>query len=283
MKIDPTTLDIQILAPLFAAFEESGARLLYVGGCIRNAVMGVAVTDIDLSTDATPDQMWRIAQTHGIRVVDTGADHGTLTFLLGGKSYEITTFRKDITTDGRHAEVVFGTSLEDDAARRDFTMNALYAEASGQVIDPLEGLADAQTGRLRFIGEPQARIVEDYLRILRFFRFWAWYGDPLEGVDAEALAACAALQSGLDRISKERIGAEVSQVIGRHRPSPGAGSNGGCRHLGARAAWRFGAPGFAFGGVRAGACPRCAAPPGLSWWWGGSRALTAVECTGAPG
>ena len=92
-------------------------------------------------------------------------------------------------------------------------MNALYAEASGQVIDPLEGLADAQAGRLRFIGEPQARIVEDYLRILRFFRFWAWYGDPLEGVDAEALAACAALQSGLDRISKERIGAEVLKLL----------------------------------------------------------------------
>ena len=220
MKIDPTTQDIQILAPLFAVFEESGARLLYVGGCIRNAVMGVAVTDIDLSTDATPDQMWRIAQTHGIRVVDTGADHGTLTFLLGGKSYEITTFRKDITTDGRHAEVVFGTSLEEDAARRDFTMNALYAEASGQVIDPLEGLVDAQTGRLCFIGEPQARIAEDYLRILRFFRFWAWYGDPLEGVDAEALAACAALQSGLDRISKERIGAEVFKLLAATDPAP---------------------------------------------------------------
>jgi poly(A) polymerase len=140
--------------------------------------------------------------------------------LLGGKSYEITTFRKDITTDGRHAEVVFGTSLEEDAARRDFTMNALYAEASGQVIDPLEGLVDAQTGRLCFIGEPQARIAEDYLRILRFFRFWAWYGDPLEGVDAEALAACAALQSGLDRISKERIGAEVFKLLAATDPAP---------------------------------------------------------------
>ena len=191
-----------------------------MGGCIRNAVRGVAATDIDLSTDATPDQMRRIAQTRGIRAVDTGADHGTLTFLLGGKSYEITTFRKDITTDGRHAEVVFGTSLKDDAARRDFTMNALYAEASGQVIDPLEGLADAQTGRLRFIGEPQARIVEDYLRILRFFRFWAWYGDPLEGVDAEALAACADLQLGLERISKERIGAEVLKLLAANDPAP---------------------------------------------------------------
>ena len=220
MKIDPNRLDISILAPLFAAFEESGARLFYVGGCIRNAVMGVAATDIDLTSDAVPDQMRRIAQALGIRVIDTGADHGTLTFVLGGKSYEITTFRKDIATDGRHAEVAFGTSLEDDAARRDFTMNALYAEASGQVIDPLEGLADAQARRLRFIGEPQARITEDYLRILRFFRFWAWYGDPLEGVDAPALAACAALQSGLDRISKERIGTELLKLLAAPDPAP---------------------------------------------------------------
>ena len=158
MRVDPTTLDIQILAPLFAAFEESGARLLYVGGCIRNAVMGVVATDIDLTSDAEPDQMRQIAQAHGIGVVDTGADHGTLTFLMGGKSYEITTFRKDVTTDGRHAEVFFGTSLEEDAARRDFTMNALYAEASGHVIDPLDGLDDAKARRLLFIGEPQARI-----------------------------------------------------------------------------------------------------------------------------
>ena len=220
MKIDPNRLDISILAPLFAAFEESGARLFYVGGCIRNAVMGVAATDIDLTSDAVPDQMRRIAQARGIKVIDTGADHGTLTFVLGGKSYEITTFRKDIATDGRHAEVAFGTSLEDDAARRDFTMNALYAEASGQVIDPLEGLADAQARRLRFIGEPQARITEDYLRILRFFRFWAWYGDPLEGVDAPALAACAALQSGLDRISKERIGTELLKLLAAPDPAP---------------------------------------------------------------
>ncbi|MDB4168731.1 CCA tRNA nucleotidyltransferase [Planktomarina sp.] len=220
MKIDPTMLDIQTLAPLFAAFEEAGVRLFYVGGCIRNAVMGVAATDIDLTSDALPNQMRRIAQANGIRVVDTGADHGTLTFLLGGKSYEITTFRKDVTTDGRHAEVVFGISLEEDAARRDFTMNALYAEASGQVIDPLDGLADAQARRLCFIGEPQARITEDYLRVLRFFRFWAWYGDPLEGVDAQALAACAALQSGLDRISKERIGAELLKLLAAADPAP---------------------------------------------------------------
>ena len=220
MRVDPTTLDIQILAPLFAAFEESGARLLYVGGCIRNAVMGVVATDIDLTSDAEPDQMRQIAQAHGIGVVDTGADHGTLTFLMGGKSYEITTFRKDVTTDGRHAEVIFGTSLEEDAARRDFTMNALYAEASGHVIDPLDGLDDAKARRLRFIGEPQARIAEDYLRILRFFRFWAWYGDPLEGVDAQALAACAALQSGLERISKERIGAELLKLLAAADPAP---------------------------------------------------------------
>ena len=205
MKIATEELDRAILAPIFTEFFRAGFKLLYVGGCVRNAVMAVDATDIDLATDATPPQMREIAEVLGLRVIPTGEAHGTLTFQLGKQKYEITTFR---------------TSLERDAARRDFTMNALYADATGNLIDPLGGLEDAKSHKLRFIGDADGRIAEDYLRILRFFRFWAWYGDPDQGIDADGLAACAQLQSGLDVISKERIGSELLKLLAAPNPAP---------------------------------------------------------------
>ena len=220
MKIAIEELDRAILAPIFAEFFRAGFKLLYVGGCVRNAVMAVNATDIDLVTDATPPQMREIAEVLGLSVIPTGEAHGTLTFQMGKQKYEITTFRQDVETDGRHATVAFGTSLERDAARRDFTMNALYADATGNLIDPLGGLEDAKSHKLRFIGDADGRIAEDYLRILRFFRFWAWYGDPDQGIDADGLAACAQLQSGLDVISKERIGSELLKLLAAPNPAP---------------------------------------------------------------
>ena len=220
MRINTGTLDQTILAPIFMGFARAGFRLLYVGGCVRNAVMVADTTDIDLATDATPLQMRKIAEGLGIRVIPTGEEHGTLTFQLGKTGYEITTFRQDVGSDGRHAIVSFGTSVEVDAARRDFTMNALYADSMGNLIDPLSGLEDAKTQRLKFIGIASSRILEDYLRILRFFRFWAWYGDPKQGIDSDGLAACAELQSGLDGISKERIGAELLKLLAAPHPAP---------------------------------------------------------------
>ena len=220
MRINTATLDKTALAPIFMGFANAGFKLLYVGGCVRNAVMVADATDIDLATDATPLQMRKIAEALGVRVVPTGEEHGTLTFQLGKTGYEITTFRQDVGTDGRHATVSFGTSVEVDAARRDFTMNALYADAMGNLIDPLGGLEDAKSQRLKFIGIASGRIEEDYLRILRFFRFWAWYGDPNLGIDPDGLAACAGLQPGLDGVSKERIGAELLKLLAAPHPAP---------------------------------------------------------------
>ena len=136
------------------------------------------------------------------------------------RPFEVTTFRRDVATDGRRAVVAFTDDLAEDAARRDFTMNALYCRPDGTVVDPLGGLADLRAGRVRFVGDPAARIAEDYLRILRFFRIHAWYGDPAGGLDPEGLAACAAQQEGLARLSRERIGAEMTKLLAAPDPAP---------------------------------------------------------------
>ncbi|MEO0704030.1 MAG: CCA tRNA nucleotidyltransferase, partial [Pseudomonadota bacterium] len=157
--------------------EDAGHMAYFVGGCVRNAVMGVAASDVDIATDATPDDVMRIADAAGLRAVPTGIDHGTVTLVIDGTPFEVTTFRRDVATDGRRAVVAFSGDMEEDARRRDFTMNALYADRHGWLHDPVVGLADAQARRVRFIDDPVQRIREDYLRILRFFRFSAWYAD----------------------------------------------------------------------------------------------------------
>jgi poly(A) polymerase len=204
---------------LMQALESAGHRALFVGGCVRNALYGLPVGDIDLATDAPPLDVTRIAETAGFKVIPTGIDHGTVTVIAGGKPHEVTTFRRDVETDGRRAVVAFSDRIEEDAARRDFTLNALYADRQGKVIDPLNGLADHQARIVRFVGDAETRIREDYLRILRFFRFHAAYGDPRNGVDADALAACASLADGLETISKERIGAEMRKLLSAGYPA----------------------------------------------------------------
>jgi len=209
---------------LCAALTAAGYRALFVGGCVRNALMARAVADIDIATDALPEIVTNIAETAGFRVVPTGIEHGTVTVIAQGVAHEVTTFRRDIATDGRHATVAFATDIAQDAARRDFTMNALYAQADGSVIDPLGGLADLQARHLRFVGEASARIREDYLRILRFFRFYAIYGDPSQGIDAEGLAACAENLEGLADLSRERVGAEMRKLLAAADPAPAIAS-----------------------------------------------------------
>ena len=213
MKLNTKSLDKDILAPVFKAFDLAGFQLFYVGGCVRNAILNCGLTDIDLATDATPSQMRKLAGAIHVRVIPTGEDYGTLTFQLSHRNYEITTFRKDIKTEGRRALVEFGTSLEEDALRRDFTMNALYLSSEGTLIDPLGGIEDLNMRCVRFVGKASGRIKEDFLRILRFFRFYAWYGDPKKGIDSEGFAACKKLQSGLLHISKERIGSEIFKLL----------------------------------------------------------------------
>ncbi|MFB9149131.1 CCA tRNA nucleotidyltransferase [Roseovarius ramblicola] len=202
------------------ALVAGGYRALFVGGCVRNALLGVPVGDIDIATDAPPEAVMACAQEAELRPVPTGIEHGTITVVSGGVPHEVTTFRADIETDGRHAQVAFGQSIEADARRRDFTMNALYATPDGHVIDPLGGLPDLRARRVRFIGDPAQRIREDTLRILRFFRFHACYGDPEGGLDAEGLAACATAQDSLATLSRERIGAEMRKLLGAPDPAP---------------------------------------------------------------
>ncbi|PKQ12653.1 MAG: CCA tRNA nucleotidyltransferase [Alphaproteobacteria bacterium HGW-Alphaproteobacteria-1] len=202
------------------ALTGAGHQALFVGGCVRNALLGAPVSDIDIATDARPDDVVNIVGRAGLKPVPTGIDHGTITVVSGGVPHEITSFRADIETDGRRARVAFGADIAADARRRDFTMNALYARADGTVIDPLGGMADLTARRVRFIEDPERRIREDYLRILRFFRFHAWYGDPEAGLDPDGYAACAALQTGIGALSRERIGTEMRKLLAAPDPAP---------------------------------------------------------------
>lgn len=199
---------------------DAGKRALFVGGCVRNALFGVDVNDIDIATDALPKTVLKLAAEKGFHAIPTGIDHGTITVIANHVPHEITTFRKDVETDGRRAVVAFSTHVIDDAKRRDFTMNALYAEPNGEIVDPLGGMSDLQDRRVRFIDDAHERIREDYLRILRYFRFHAWYGNPDAGMDSEALEAIAEHASGIETLSNERIGAEMMKLLGARDPAP---------------------------------------------------------------
>lgn len=219
LRIDQPWLHRSATQAVCAAVAADGAQVLFVGGCVRNALLGEPVSDMDIATDATPEQVLALAKRAGIKAVPTGIDHGTVTLIREGIPHEITTFRKDVATDGRRAVVAFASDIAEDARRRDFTMNAIYARPDGEVVDPLGGMADLTRRRVRFIGTAENRIREDYLRSLRFFRFHAWYGDPEQGFDADALAAIAANLDGLQSLSRERIGAEMLKLLGAPDPA----------------------------------------------------------------
>ncbi|MER8747870.1 CCA tRNA nucleotidyltransferase [Mesorhizobium sp. M1050] len=205
------------LQRLLAALSEGGEEARVAGGAVRNTLMGQLVADIDIATTCLPGETIRRAEAGGFKAVPTGFEHGTITVVAGGKPYEVTTLRADIETDGRRAKVSFGRDWKLDAERRDFTINALYAEADGRVVDLVGGIADIEARRLRFIGDAEARIREDYLRILRFFRFFAWYGDGRP--DANGLKACARLKEGLAQLSAERIWSELKKLLSAPDPS----------------------------------------------------------------
>jgi poly(A) polymerase len=196
---------------IFAALGGEGVKTRAVGGAVRNALLGLPVTEIDLATTAKPDKVMALARKAGLKAVPTGIEHGTVTVIVDGIPFEVTTLRSDVETFGRHATVAFTEDWEEDARRRDFTLNALYAGSDGAVFDPLGGYGDLAQGRVRFIGDAGARIKEDYLRILRFFRFNAYYGKgPL---DEDGLKAAVRLRAGLDQLSGERVGAELRRLL----------------------------------------------------------------------
>ena len=203
----------RVIAALEAARPDS---VRFVGGCVRNTIMGRAVDDIDIATQLEPEQTLAALEQAGIRSVPTGIEHGTITAIVDDQPFEITSLRRDVETDGRRAVVAFTKDWAEDAQRRDFRLNALYAAPNGDVIDPVEGgWNDALAGRVIFIGDADERLREDYLRILRFFRFNAWYG---AGIDADGLDACRRQREGLSKIAKERIWKELRKMFGA--PSP---------------------------------------------------------------
>ena len=199
------------LARLIAVLDTQGEEARVVGGAVRNALLGEPIGDIDLATTAVPDEVIRRVSAAGFKPVPTGIEHGTVTVVIEGRPFEVTTLREDVETFGRHASVRFGRDWRKDAERRDFTMNALSATAAGAVHDTVGGLDDLKMRRVRFIGEPAARIAEDYLRILRFFRFHAAYGHGAP--DRAGVQACIAGRAGLAQLSRERVRMETLKLL----------------------------------------------------------------------
>lgn len=203
----------KVMAALEAARPDC-AR--FVGGCVRNTLMGWAVDDIDIATQLEPLATSNALTTAGIRVIPTGIEHGTVTAIVNRTPFEITSLRRDVETDGRRAVVAFTEDWQHDAQRRDFRLNAIYADADGALFDPTGGgLADAKAGRVIFIGDADQRLREDYLRILRFFRFNAWYGAE---IDAAGLVACERQKDGLKQIAAERTWKELKKLLGAPDP-----------------------------------------------------------------
>jgi poly(A) polymerase len=203
---------------VMAALRDAGFAVRVVGGAVRNSLLGRPVSDVDMATTARPEQVIAAAAVAGLKTAATGLKHGTVTVIAAGRPFEVTTLRRDVATDGRHATVAFTDDWAADAARRDLTINALYCDADGTLFDPLGGSADLRAGAVRFIGDPAARIAEDYLRILRFFRFTAEYaaGAP----DAAGVVAAVAGRAGLHRLSAERVRAELLRLLAAVRAVP---------------------------------------------------------------
>ena len=225
-----------------AALTAKGALARFVGGAVRDTLLERPVEDIDLATPEPPERVMELLVAAGIKAVPSGFDHGTVTAVSGDHHYEITTLRRDVETDGRHAQVAFEGDWLTDAGRRDFTCNALYLDLDGTLYDPWQGRADLLAGRVRFVGPAEQRIKEDYLRILRFFRFYAHFGRP--PIDAAALAACRQARDQLATLSAERVAAELLKLLAAQDPGPALSVMSDCGILGellpeARRLWRL--------------------------------------------
>jgi poly(A) polymerase len=206
------------LAQLLAVLNDGGEETRVVGGAVRNALLGDPIGEIDLATTAVPNEVVRRATAAGFKPVPTGIEHGTVTVVIEGQPFEVTTLREDVETFGRHANVRFGRDWQKDAERRDFTMNALSVSGDGMVYDYVGGIADLNARRVRFIGDAARRIAEDHLRILRFFRFHAAYGHGAP--DRAGLQACIAARASLDQLSRERVRMELLKLLPARHTAP---------------------------------------------------------------
>ena len=207
------------LPRLMPVLNSDGEEARVVGGAVRNALLGEPIGDVDLATTAVPEEVARRAEAAGFKAVPTGIEHGTLTVVVDSVPFEVTTLRTDVETFGRKATVAFGRDWKADAERRDFTMNALFVGSDGTLYDYVGGLADLRARRVRFIGDAATRIAEDYLRILRFFRFHAAYGDGAP--DAEGMHACTAAVGGLAQLTRERVRMEIVKLLVARGAGPG--------------------------------------------------------------
>ena len=213
MKLSPSWLTLPQTQTLIKAFisASKASDIRFVGGAVRDAILAIEAEDIDIATVITPQAVSELLEKAGIRVIPTGIKHGTVTAIIDNKNFEITTLRKDVSCDGRHAEVIFTDDWQADAARRDFTMNALYLSIDGDLFDYFGGAEDARSGHVRFIGDAKIRIQEDYLRILRFFRFFTYYGKG--EIDTKGLAACTELAEKISTLSGERLQHEMLKLL----------------------------------------------------------------------
>lgn len=220
MKLDPANhawMKTPGLRAIMNAFPEGTAR--FVGGCVRNSLLGETVGDVDIATQLEPKEVLDAMAAANIKTVPTGIEHGTITAVVDSEPFEITSLRKDVETDGRRAVIAFTTDWAEDAIRRDFTINALYADLNGAIFDPTgQGLKDIETRKFAFVGDGEQRVREDYLRILRYFRFLAWYAGD-DKIDAGALKACRENRDGLKRLSSERVWSELKKLLSAPHPS----------------------------------------------------------------
>ena len=206
------------LKTLIHSLESAGGEAYLVGGCVRNTILGKPFTDIDIATDLLPEQVVKISKKEGYKVIQTGLPYGTVTIVNAGRKFEVTTFRSDIKTYGRKASVKFTADIKLDAMRRDFTMNSIYMNISGQIIDPLESMGDLLKGKIKFIGNPSERIREDKLRILRFFRFLAEFNKGRSDIDQDTMEALYKYKKEVKSLSRERIWMELKRILSVPEP-----------------------------------------------------------------
>ena len=208
----------KVCMKIFSLLNEKEDTARFVGGCVRDSIIGLKTTDIDIATKLNPEDVVKILSSESIKVVPTGIDHGTVSVFSKDFNFEITTLRSDISTDGRHAEVIFSDSWEEDSLRRDFTINSIYLKQNGEIYDPHNGIQHLKNRKIIFIGNPDERINEDYLRILRFFRFNAFYGNNNLKLSSDSIKACAKNKNKIKKLSSERVQNEFFKILKSSNP-----------------------------------------------------------------